>query len=104
LPDDASRPQQLERDRQRLVAKSHRVLNYIADLLESHINELRRSRSATLHTEHMAQQQEEKLVSHDEITTVSASDSQSEPSQSSSRKRKYDKASSSRPAFDIGSP
>jgi hypothetical protein len=74
----------------------HARLDDIQRALQFSINELERLRSSVPRTEHIAQQPEERLLSHDEVATVSASDSQGAPSQSSNRKRKHDEASSSR--------
>jgi hypothetical protein len=75
----------------------HACIDNIQQALQFSMNELERLRSSVPpNTEHMVQQPEESLLSHDEMATVSASDSQSEPSLSSSHKRKRDEASSSR--------
>ena len=93
LPDEASRSlQQPQGD-----LHPHAHIDDIQKALQFSINELERHRSSVPpHTEHMAQQPEEMLLSHDEMATVPASDSRSGPSQSNNRKRKHDEASSSR--------
>ncbi len=74
----------------------HARIDNIQRALQFGIDELERLRPPVPpHTEHMVQQQpEERLLSHDEMTTVPTSDSQGEPNHNSSHKRKRDEASS----------
>jgi hypothetical protein len=72
----------------------HARIDNIQQALQFSMNELERLRSSIPYTEHMAPQPEEMFLSNDGVAT-SVSDSQSEPSLSSSHKRKRDEASSS---------
>ncbi len=83
----------------------HTRIDDIQRALQFGIDELERLRPPVPpHTERMAPPHpEERLLSNDEVATVSPSDSQGEPNHNSSHKRKRDEASSSRVPTTLGS-